>query len=69
MTSAREFRYTSTEPRSSFQCKVDRGGWNPCRPPKAYFRIAEGWHTLRVRARDRAGNVDPTPAVRRFRVT
>jgi len=61
------FRFRSNEAGSTFLCKVDRGPWRSC-PRKVARRFGVGRHTMRVRARDRAGNVDQTPAVYRFRV-
>ena len=60
------FRFRSTERGSTFQCRLDGLAWRRCRSPKTYRRMAPGRHTFRVRARDAAGNVDPTPAVRRW---
>jgi Ca2+-binding RTX toxin-like protein len=60
------FRFTSSEPRSSFRCKLDRKPYRPCRSPRAY-RIGPGAHAFRVFAIDAAGNRDPTPALFRFR--
>jgi hypothetical protein len=61
------FRFRSTERGSTFQCRLDGLAWRRCRSPKTYTRMAPGSHTFRVRAHDAAGNVDPTPAVRRWR--
>jgi large repetitive protein len=55
------FRFTSSEVGSTFQCSLDGGAWASCSSPKTY-NVALGSHTFRVRARDAAGNVDPTPA-------
>jgi hypothetical protein len=56
-----KFRFASTEAQSSFQCKVDKGRWKGCRNP--YKRtVKPGKHVFKVRAIDRFGNVDPTPA-------
>jgi hypothetical protein len=62
------FRFVSTEPGSVFLCKLDRGRWSSCRSPKLYSSLRKGVHVFRVRARDAAGNADPTPAVRSWRV-
>jgi hypothetical protein len=61
------FRFASNEPVSAFVCKVDRGLLRFCKP-RSVFRVTAGKHVVKVRARDRAGNVDVTPAVFRFRV-
>jgi hypothetical protein len=63
-----KFRFVSNEPRSVFQCRLDRGRWTSCRSPKLYSRLRKGVHVFRVRARDTAGNADPTPALRSWRV-
>jgi hypothetical protein len=62
------FRFTATESGSSFQCKLDRRRWTSCRSPQAYRRLTKGLHVFRVRARDAAGNADPTPATRSWRI-
>jgi len=53
------FEYASTEPGSTFECSLDGGAYAPC---AAEYTVEPGEHTLRVRAVDPAGNVDPTPA-------
>jgi hypothetical protein len=57
-----KFRFNSTESQSSFQCKVDRGRWRGCRSPFKRRVSAGRKHVFRVRAIDRFGNVDPSPA-------
>ena len=49
-----------------FQCRVDLRRWKRCTSPFTTSRLRPGKHTIAVRAVDRAGNVDPTPAVARF---
>lgn len=61
------FRFRANE-RATFICKLDARPWLPCRSPKSYARLRVGWHTFRVRAVDSAGNIDRTPAVRRWRI-
>jgi hypothetical protein len=60
------FRFSSTEAGSSFQCKLDRGRFRGCRSPfKRRVKAGPGRgrkHTFQVRALDRAGNLDRTPA-------
>jgi hypothetical protein len=60
-------RFRATE-RSTFQCRLDRGRWQSCRSPKTYASLKHGSHRVFVRATDAAGNIDPTPAWRVFRV-
>jgi CSLREA domain-containing protein len=62
------FFFASNERGSRFQCSLDDDGFRGCKSPKRYGKLAPGKHVFRVRAIDRAGNVDPTPAKRRFRV-
>ena len=62
------FRFASAEKGSTFQCKLDRKKFKPCTSPKTYKKLKRGKHVFRVKARDRAGNVDKTPIVRRFRI-
>jgi len=59
------FGFASTEAGSTFQCKIDKKPWRSCTSPKRY-KVAVGWHKFKVRAIDRAGNVDATPAKFRF---
>lgn len=61
------FRFASNEAGVSFVCKVDRGLLRFC-PKRLVRRFGAGKHTVRVRARDAAGNLDRTPAVFHFRV-
>jgi Right handed beta helix region len=63
-----KFKFVSTEAGSTFQCKLDRKPFKTCRSPKKYKRLKPRKHVFKVRAIDPAGNVDPTPAVRRFKV-
>lgn len=57
------FAYVSSEP-AGFECRLDAQGFLPCASPKALTGLANGLHVFSVRARDSAGNVDPTPATR-----
>jgi len=56
-----KFRFASSEGQSHFQCKLDGKKWHHCANP---FRpsVKPGRHLFKVRAIDRFGNVDPTPA-------
>jgi Ca2+-binding RTX toxin-like protein len=51
----------TTEPGSSFECSLDGGTFFPCTSPFS-VRLRRGAHTLTVRSRDAAGNLDPSPA-------
>lgn len=53
---------------TTFQCKIDRKSWRTCRSPKTFKRLRPGRHTIRVRARDAAGNQEALLVKRRFKV-
>jgi hypothetical protein len=66
-----KFEFASSEPGSSFACKLDKTGWKPCASPyvtkvKAKFKAKE--HVLAVRATDAAGNTEPEPAEYRWKL-
>lgn len=61
-TSAR-FTFAAGERLARFACKLDRSPWHPCRSPQSFRHLTEEPHRFAVRARDRAGNVDWTPAI------
>jgi hypothetical protein len=56
------FTFSSSEPGSSFACKLDSGTWGSCTSPKAYPGVGVGSHHFSVRAGDAVGNVDNSPA-------
>jgi len=62
------FTFRSSETGSTFQCRLDAGRFRACSARKTYRGLALGRHILRVRAKDRAGNLDPTPARHVWRV-
>jgi hypothetical protein len=62
------FEFISDEAGAAFACKLDKKAWAACTSPRKVKRLKPGKHKFRVRATDPAGNVDPTPAVDRFRV-
>ena len=47
-----------------FECSLDNATFAPCtsNTGQSYSGLSDGSHTFQVRARDRSGNVDPTPA-------
>lgn len=52
-----------------FQCKLDGAKkFKGCKPPLKLSDLKVGKHTIRVRARDANGLVDPTPAKKTFSV-
>jgi Ca2+-binding RTX toxin-like protein len=66
------FSFASSERGSSFRCRFDSQPFGPCSGPGASdtpsAALADGAHTFEVRATDRAGNTDPTPAEFAFTV-
>lgn len=61
------FGFRADESKATFECRLNRRAWMACQSPKTY-RLRRGRHVFRVRSRDAAGNVDPSPARRSFRV-
>lgn len=61
-------KFRSNEKGSTFQCRVDRKKFRRCRSPKVFKNLDDGKHKIRVRATDKAGNVDRTPAKRKVNV-
>ena len=67
-------RFTGSDPGPNasgvlrFGCHFDKLGWHRCTSPRLFKRVRPGRHVIRVRAIDAAGNVDPTPDLRTFRV-
>jgi hypothetical protein len=66
------FRFVSSEPGSTFMCRLDRRRFRPCTSPVRRRglrrRLRPGLHRFRVFAMDAAGNQDPTPAKGSFRI-
>jgi hypothetical protein len=60
---APQFTFSSSE-QGTFQCSLDGGAYQACSSPDAVAGLKDGSHTIAVRAVDRAGNTDPTPATR-----
>jgi hypothetical protein len=57
------FSFGSTESGSSFECQLDSGSYAACSSPKPYSGLSLAQHSFSVRATDKAGNVDQSPAV------
>jgi hypothetical protein len=62
------FTFSSSEAGSTFECSLDSGAFSECSSPKTYTGLANGSHTFSVRAIDAAGNIDPTPDNRIWKV-
>lgn len=56
------FTFSSNETPVVFQCSLDGALYSTCTTPLNYSSLANGAHTLNVRAVDQAGNIDSTPA-------
>lgn len=67
-TGSASFTFSSNEPGSSFDCRIDEKAWSSCSSPASYSGLANGTHVFEVRARDVAGNSDPLPAARTWTV-
>jgi subtilisin family serine protease len=62
------FTFSADEAGSTFECSLDGAAFTACTSPREYTGLSEGEHSLRVRAIDPAGNLDPTPAQHVWRV-
>jgi len=62
------FTFSADEAGSTFQCRLDRARFRPCRSPLTYRHLKPGSYRFEVRAVDAAGNVDTTPAKESFTV-
>jgi hypothetical protein len=63
-----KFSFRSSIPGSTFECRLDGGGWKPCVSPRTLTGLRDGAHTFAVRATSPALLIDETPASRTFRV-
>ncbi|HUQ03822.1 MAG TPA: LamG-like jellyroll fold domain-containing protein [Kofleriaceae bacterium] len=65
-TSSATFLFSSPTAVSglSFECSLDMAAYSACSSPLVLSNLADGPRTIRVRARDASGAVDPTPATR-----
>src|SRR6185295_17680594 len=54
--------FSSNETGSTFETRLDGAAFAAATSPQALNNLADGSHTFEVRARDAAGNIDPTPA-------
>lgn len=62
------FAFTSNDSAATFELKLDDGDYVTVSSPASLNELADGAHTVLIRARDAAGNVDATPASHSWRV-
>jgi len=62
------FSFTSSEAKSTYQCRLDGAPFATCATPFSTSGISEGRHVLDVRAVDLVGNVQPTPTAYQWSV-
>jgi hypothetical protein len=61
------FTFSSNQLSSTFECRLDGGGFSPCASPFTTPVLGDGSHTFQVRAND-TGKIDPIPASQTFTV-
>jgi hypothetical protein len=63
------FQFASSETGSTFECSLDGGAFSACTPGSTFGpTLADGTHSLDVRAIDPGGNTDPSPAHTTFAI-
>lgn len=62
------FRFASPDGSATFLCKLDRKPFRACTSPKTYKHLNPGKHRFQVDAVNAAGEADPSPAARSFRI-
>lgn len=62
------FEFKSNEMTITFECSLDNGAFAACKSGDSFGPVADGAHAFSVRAKDRAGNVDGSPAVHAWAV-
>lgn len=62
------FEFGSSEMNVTFDCSLDGGSYLPCVSGAEFGPISDGSHSFAVRAHDRAGNVDSSPAIHAWAV-
>jgi len=58
-----QFAFHASEDNVGFDCSLDNAGYLPCTTGQTFNLSGDGAHSFAVRARDRAGNTDPSPAI------
>ncbi len=62
------FSFMANEMFIAFECSLDGGPFETCRTGDMFGPVNDGAHSFGVRAKDRAGNVDASPAVHAWQV-
>lgn len=67
------FQFSSSETNTTFECNLVGPGmtsdaFTACSSPKSYPNVKDGAYTFKVRAKDRANNVDGSPAERAWTI-
>jgi hypothetical protein len=63
-----KFQFGGSEPGLIFECSLDGKEFKPCSSPKKFRSLKRTKHLFAVRAVDAAGNRDPTPADRDWKI-
>jgi hypothetical protein len=56
------FTFISSDATAVFECSLDGTAFSTCASGQTYSSLSNGSHTFQVRAKDAAGNTDPTSA-------
>ena len=62
------FRFSSSQPDSSFRCSLDGKAFRNCGSPRTYNGLDRGKHTFKVTARSAQKADDPSPAKESFKI-
>jgi Concanavalin A-like lectin/glucanases superfamily len=57
------FEFRSNEANTAFECSLDSGTYQVCTSGALFGPLGDGAHAFAVRAKDRAANVDSSPAI------
>ncbi len=61
-------KFSSSEPDSTFECRVDSKPFEECTSPYKATHLRPGKHKIQVRATDPVGNTDLSPATAKIKV-
>lgn len=64
VSTAARFDFSAGPRARRFGCRLDHRGWQPCRAPIAFGKLAPGRHSFAVRATDRRGRHSATTRFR-----